>query len=298
MNAIFNPISFSYDMKSIFCTFVLLLVVESTQAQMERKRSIENLPDPELFLSTSLVTAQTVSIVPKGEIQSAISHSFGSIRSGWGDLFGLDNNAAVHLGLDVGIAQNLSLGIGRTSVDDVFDLRFKWMPYRQNSSDSRPVSVGFYLNTALETLEERRFNYSFTERLSYHSSLMVARQFGRKITLQLSPSLSHFNTLILQDNSSLQHTVFSTLFLGRLQLNERNSLSFETVPILSDPKAIHHWAFSYEIETGGHVFQLFLQSGYLFTEQYIVKQTSDSFWEGDIRLGFAIHRVFQLKKKK
>ena len=76
MNAIFNPISFSYDMKSIFCTFLLLLVVESTQAQMERKRSIENLPDPELFLSTSLVTAQTVSIVPKGEIQSAISHSF------------------------------------------------------------------------------------------------------------------------------------------------------------------------------------------------------------------------------
>ena len=109
-------------MKSIFFTLLLLLVVESTQAQMERKRSIENLPNPELFLSTSLVTAQTVNIVPKGEIQSAISHSFGSIRSGWGDLFGLDNNAAVHLGLDVGIAQNLSLGIGRTSVDDVFDL--------------------------------------------------------------------------------------------------------------------------------------------------------------------------------
>ena len=191
MNAIFNPISSSYDMKSIFFTFFLLLVVESTQAQMERKRSIENLPNPELFLSTSLVTAQTVNIVPKGEMQSAISHSFGSIRSGWGDLFGLDNNAAVHLGLDVGIAQNFSLGIGRTSVDDVFDLRFKWMPYRQNSSNSRPVSVGFYLNTALETLEERRFNYSFTERLSYHSSLMVARQFGRKITL-LCLILTHF----------------------------------------------------------------------------------------------------------
>ena len=170
------------------------------------------------------------------------------------------------------------------------------MPYRQNSSNSRPVSVGFYLNTALETLEERRFNYSFTERLSYHSSLLLARQFGRKITLQLSPSLSHFNTLISQDNNLLQHTVFSTLFLGRLQLNERNSLSFETVPILSDPESIHHWAFSYEIETGGHVFQLFLQSGYLFTEQYIIKQTTDSFWDGDIRLGFAIHRVFQMKK--
>ena len=285
------------SIKTLFCIALLALVAETAYAQMERKRSIENLPDPELFLSTSLVSAQTVSIVPKGEIQSAISHSFGPIRSGWGDLFGLDNNAAVHLGIDVGIAKNLSLGIGRTSVDDVFDMRFKWMPYRQNNSKSHPVSVGFYLNTALETLEERRFDYSFAERLSYHSSILIARQFNSAITLQISPSISHFNTLISQNNRPLQHTVFSTLFLGRLKLNERNSFSFETVPILSDPEATHHWAFSYEIETGGHVFQLFLQSGYLFTEQYIIKQTSDSFWDGDIRLGFAIHRVFQMKKK-
>lgn len=293
MNAILH---FS-NIKLLLCSTLLLLVVESVQAQMERKRSLDKLPDPELFLSTSLVSAQTVSIVPKGEIQSAISHSFGHIRSGWGDLFGLDNNASVHLGLDVGIAENLSLGIGRTSVDDVFDMRLKWIPFRQNSSNSRPLSVGLYLNTALETLEERRFDYSFTERLSYHSSILIARQFSSKITLQISPSVTHFNTLIAQNKNPLQHTIFSALFLGRLKLNERNSLSFETVPILSDSEAIHHWAFSYEIETGGHVFQLFLQSGYLFTEQYIIRQTVDSFWNGDIRLGFAIHRVFQVKKR-
>ena len=292
-----NSILHSSTIKLLLCSTLLLLVVESVQAQMERKRALDKLPDPELFLSTSLVSAQTVSIVPKGEIQSAISHSFGHIRSGWGDLFGLDNNASVHLGLDFGIAENLSLGIGRTSVDDVFDVRLKWIPFRQNSSNSRPLSVGLYLNTALETLEERRFDYSFTERLSYHSSILVARQFGSKITLQISPSVTHFNTLIAQNKIPLQHTIFSALFLGRLKLNERNSLSFETVPILSDSEAIHHWAFSYEIETGGHVFQLFLQSGYLFTEQYIIRQTVDSFWNGDIRLGFAIHRVFQVKKR-
>ncbi len=284
-------------MRLLFYIFFFLLFYDSAQAQMERKRATKNMPDTELFSSTSLVTAQTVSIVPKGEMQSAISHSFGTIRSGWGDLFGLDNNAAVHLAIDYGITKNLSLGLGRTSVDDVFDLRLKWMPYRQSNFDNKPVSMGIYFNIGLETLEERRFNYSFNERLSYHSSFFIARRFGNRISLQLSPSLSHFNTLVSQNTNNLDHTTFSALFLGRLKLNETNFLCFETVPINTDPESVSHWAFSYEIASGGHVFQLFLQSGYLFTEQYIIKQTSDSFWDGDIRLGFAIHRVYQMKRK-
>lgn len=284
-------------MRLLFYIFFSLLFFDSAQAQMERKRATKNMPDTELFSSTSLVTAQTVSIVPKGEMQSAISHSFGTIRSGWGDLFGLDNNAAVHLAVDYGITKNLSLGLGRTSVDDVFDLRLKWMPYRQSNFDNKPISMGIYFNIGLETLEERRFNYSFNERLNYHSSFFIARRFGNRISLQLSPSLSHFNTLVSQNTNNLDHTIFSALFLGRLKLNEKNFLCFETVPINTDPESVSHWAFSYEIATGGHVFQLFLQSGYLFTEQYIIKQTSDSFWDGDIRLGFAIHRVYQMKRK-
>ena len=55
-----NSILHSSTIKLLLCSTLLLLVVESVQAQMERKRSLDKLPDPELFLSTSLVSAQTV----------------------------------------------------------------------------------------------------------------------------------------------------------------------------------------------------------------------------------------------
>lgn len=274
---------------------LLFLINASVYAQMERTRVGSSLPDTEIFLTSTLVGTQTVQLTPAGELQSIISHSFGPIRSGWSDLFGLDNNAAVHLGLDYGLSDAISIGIGRTSVRDVFDLRYKWVPLRQNSGKKQLYSLGVYGNLAIETLPERRFDYTFQERLSFYTSLLFARQFYDRVSIQFSPSVLHFNTLLADDREIISHTIFSAIVSGRLKLNERQSLSFEYVGYTNMENDTKHLALSYEIETGGHVFQLFLQSGYHFSEQYLIAFTQDQFFNGDIRMGFAIHRVFQLK---
>lgn len=284
-------------MKQISLLILSYLLSFPLYAQMERTRAVNSLPDTEVFLTSTLVGTQTVQLTPSGELQSIISHSFGPIRSGWVDLFGLDNNAAVHLALDYGVSDDLTIGIGRTSVRDVFDFRYKWVPLRQNAGTNQTFSLGLYGNVAVETLKERRFDYTFGERLSFYHSLILARQFYNRISFQLSPSIIHFNTLLANDRAPLSHTLFSTIVSGRLKLNERQSLSFEYVGYTHNTDAPNHLALSYEIETGGHVFQLFLQSGYHFSEQYLIAYTEDDFLKGDIRMGFAIHRVFQLKGK-
>jgi hypothetical protein len=51
-------------------------------------------------------------------------------------------------------------------------------------------------------------------------------------------------------------------------------------------------AVGLDIETGGHVFQLFFTSSQWLTEQHVVARNVDDFLSGDFRIGFNVNRVF------
>jgi hypothetical protein len=72
--------------------------------------------------------------------------------------------------------------------------------------------------------------------------------------------ISHFNTVVQRDiNTKLYNTVYGIGFAGRFKINARKSISFEYLPVIgnriSDTK--NHAALVYELETGGHVFQIY-----------------------------------------
>ena len=56
--------------------------------------------------------------------------------------------------------------------------------------------------------------------------------------------------------------------------------------------------FGFEIETGGHVFQLMFTNTLAPFEKGFITETVDEFWDGDIRFGFNISRIFQLGQKR
>ena len=57
-------------------------------------------------------------------------------------------------------------------------------------------------------------------------------------------------------------------------------------------------AKGFDLETGGHVFQLFATNGRGAIEEYYIPQSSGSWLEGDIRIGFNITRAFTIKQPK
>ena len=54
----------------------------------------------------------------------------------------------------------------------------------------------------------------------------------------------------------------------------------------------------YEIETGGHVFQIHLSNSTGLTERSFIAETSGRWSKGDIHFGFNVSRVFSVKKPK
>ncbi|NNF04707.1 MAG: hypothetical protein HKN17_09585, partial [Rhodothermales bacterium] len=80
----------------------------------------------------------------------------------------------------------------------------------------------------------------------------------------------------------------------RYVLNNYVSVSAEYLPVLGDRSDETTDAFSagVNIETGGHVFQLFLTTSQWITPQYTIARNTDAFFDGDFRLGFNVNRVF------
>ncbi|GAB5408917.1 MAG: DUF5777 family beta-barrel protein [Balneolaceae bacterium] len=289
-------------MKKIILSFFVLsfFTVSVTNAQMARTRAVPDGPVDELFLIGSVAGMSTVTNLEKNNLNSLIMHNFGLISSGIEDFYGLDDNANVRLGIDYGVTDKLTVGIGRTSEEDNVDLRFKYTLLRQLKSDKIPVEVAIKGDIGINTQKERRFDFEFEERLNYFGSIMIARKFNDKITLQVAPMVSHFNTVVQLTQEPPENTHYALGLGGRLKLDERKSLTFEYLPVLGSRTdgTKNHLAFAYEIETGGHVFQIFLMSGRWFTEQHLIARNEFDFFAGDFRLGFNVNRVFSFNKKR
>jgi hypothetical protein len=57
-------------------------------------------------------------------------------------------------------------------------------------------------------------------------------------------------------------------------------------------------SLGFDIETGGHVFQLHFTNSRGMTERQFITETPGSWGNGDIHFGFNISRVFQIGKRK
>lgn len=133
------------------------------------------------------------------------------LAGGIEEFWGLDQGAAVRLGIDYGITDRLSIGIGRTSREDNVDLRFKYTVLQQMKSDKIPVEVSIKGDLGINTQQERRFDFSTRDRLNMFGSVAVARKFSDALSLQIAPMVSHFNTVVIEtEDQNPRHTHFAT----------------------------------------------------------------------------------------
>ncbi len=285
--------------KLILTLLIFFITSHSLMAQMERRRAVQDGPVEDIFLAGSIAGLSTVRVLPKNNLNSMVMHNFGLVSGGIADFYGLDGGAAVRLGIDYGLTDKLDIGIGRTGLEDVVDLRAKYLILEQLKSDKMPVQLAVKVDLGISTQKERRFDYTFVERLNYLTSIMIARKFNDNLSLQVAPMISHFNTVAKElQNEKYYNTIFSVGFAGRYKLNRRNAFAFEYLPVIGkrNPNTKDHFALTYEIDTGGHVFQLFFMSGRWFTEQHLLARTDTNILDMDFRFGFNINRFFGLGK--
>ena len=254
------------------------------------------------FKSTRIMNGHSIERMPEGQLDVRISHRFGTLNSGAYNFFGLDQSN-IHLGLEYGITNWLMVGVGRSEFEKTYDGFAKFSILRQSTGlKEMPVSVSVVTSIALKTIkfpDQTRTNY-FTSRLAYVAQVLVARKISEGFSLQLTPSYIHRNLVATELDPN------DILALGagaRLKLTKRVSLNGEYFYIANpktymNPQIYNPLSLGFDIETGGHVFQLFFTNSLGMTEKQFIGATTGQWKKGDIHFGFNISRVFTLKKHR
>lgn len=244
------------------------------------------------FKSTHVINGHSVETRSNGTLEFNIGHRFGTLNSGYNELWGLDYSR-VRLGLEYGVTDNLTFGIGRSSFNKTLDVFGKYRFLRQ--SKSSPITATIFSSFA-RNLDQNAMQDGI-ERNAYTWQLLLARKFNTNFSFQISPTFIQRNRVATRQDDNF---LIAIGIGGRYKVSNRVAIVSEYYPQLSnyDAQFFNAVAFGVDIETGGHVFQLHFTNAVQMNEKGFIGETTEDFWEGGIHYGFNIVRVFDLKPNK
>lgn len=252
------------------------------------------------FKANRIINLHSIENTAKGVMDIKISHRFGFINTGIQELFGLDQ-ASIRIGADYGLTDNIMLGLGRSSYEKTYDGFLKLKLIRQKKGAKYfPFSLSILSSAAAKTIPFRdpdRENY-FSSRLYYCHQILIARKFSEAFSLQLSPTVVHRN---LVKTNSESNDVYSLAIGGRMKLTKRTSVNAEYIYVFENqlaPGYVNSLSLGFDIETGGHVFQLHFTNSTSMIEKGFITETVGRWDQGDIHFGFNVSRVFTMVSKK
>ena len=247
-----------------------------------------------IFKGTRIINGQSVELPAKGNLQFLIEHRFGTINSGAYELWGLDQ-AQMRMSFDYGLTNNTAIGLARNSFQKTFEASIKSRLVRQKINGGSPISITSYnavFANSIRWANPERANL-FSSRLSYAHQIMIARKFNSSLSLQLTPSLIHRN---LVDKKDINNDYVALGIGGRYKLTKRVSLNAEYFYQFKRLNELFENSLSigFDIETGGHVFQLHVTNSQGMFERAFIGETTGKWSAGDLYFGFNISRVFGL----
>lgn len=308
-------------MKKIFLLLNILLCIavvsnaqDSTQTNTtEEKPVVKPKYAKATFRSTRIINMQSTEMLTQGDLQLMISHHFGHL---WNSDAGTDN-LAQFFGLNSGIANtyiaidytakswaNVGVSLAGKSYYEGW-LKFKLLRQQTGVHDI-PVSVAWYslMNVnAAKNANDEGFGWN---RFSFLHQLLIARKFNDKLSLELIPTLVHYNYVAYGINND--NNIFSLGMAGKYKLGTSKSVVVEYSRQLNmyqnvmdqngnmtnyNPDLL---SVGMEFSTGGHVFGFFIgttTASSLFDQ--LTKNTS-SLRKVEFALGFNLNRSFNLRK--
>lgn len=252
------------------------------------------------FKSARVANGHSIETSAGGEMDMIISHRFGRINQGVSELFGLDQ-ANMRIGLAYGINDRITVALGRSNILKTYDGYLKAKLLRQASGENAfPITITGLAGMAIQTTPVSGLNREpkFSDKVSYYYQLHLARKISDKLSIQVSPTMVHLNLVNVQGDPN---NVGSLGLSGRYKLTKSTSVNVEYYHLLTPFQSAdirNNLTIGFDIETGGHVFQLVFSNTRAMTENLFITNTTGDWGNGDIHFGFNIHRTFNLVKKR
>lgn len=256
------------------------------------------------FKATRVINGHSVEMLAKGDLEFRIAHRFGRLNTGAVDLWGLDL-ADNRIGLDYGITHWMMVGLGRSSFNNVVDGFAKFKLLRQQSEASsfkEHFSVNWFSNIMLDGRPDPlgAWDENLNDRFSFAHMLIVGHKFNERFSLQLSPTAIYQTYVAAAEDENLRFALGSA---ARIKLTQRVAITAEhfwRIPHAGSDRspafqqANDTFSIGFDIETGGHVFQLHFTNSRSMVERGFILENDGRWGDNDIHFGFNITRNFTL----
>ncbi|WP_203257032.1 DUF5777 family beta-barrel protein [Hyunsoonleella ulvae] len=244
------------------------------------------------FKGLKIVNFESTKMVSQKELYFVVSHRFGSIETGIKDFFGLDQ-AVTRLNFIYGISDGINIGVSRSSFQKTYETSLKLRLLRQKSN-GMPFTVVLFnsllINTVLD--KEELPGLEFKHRLSYAVQALISRKFSKDFSLEIIPTLFHDNLVAFDAQTNTQYALG---FGGRHKLSKRWSINFDYGLHLnraSNSPFKNPLSIGFDLETGGHVFQLHFTNAQPMNVNTFLGQATGDWTDGNIFFGFNLSRIF------
>jgi hypothetical protein len=306
--------SFLFTLGLLSLSFVVK-AQEDLLKLVDTTKSAETKKYPSTWKDTKLINVQTTKIVDPGVMEFFILHRFGDVggqgNGGVHTLAGFDIASDIEFAFQFGIFKNFMVGVSRSKQHELIDIDAKYKLLTQSAG--MPVSLALYgdagitpeLNTTFYNGADSATPRSLMDKLSYFGEMIIDRRFSDHISLELLGGAQHRNYILKSENYSNQsmdgNTIPFAAVGGRIMFNKHSSLVFDYYYIVSQYRMnntanayYNPFSIGYEVETGGHIFEINFSNAAFLDENNIIPYTQGNWLKGGFKLGFTISRVFNL----
>jgi hypothetical protein len=277
---------------------------DSLMSMLDAGAPVKKEPVTATFKATRIINSSSVENLGMGILDFRIDHRFGQLNEGAQNFFGVDN-ATTKIAFDYGVTNWLMVGLAHDVLnkEDNGFLKIKLLRQKINGT---PVTVSYVGAMSIQTTPVPSLpsgeSWLFSNRLYYAHQILIARKFTDRLSLQLMPTVVHYN---LVDSTKFSNNTFAIGVGGRIKVSRRVAITGEYFYRINNTNMLYEGQQTYnslsvgvDIETGGHVFQMMLTNSQGMTERAYIGQTTDSWSKGAIHFGFNISRVFTVVKPR
>ena len=278
--------------------FLVLPFIGFAQEDETKKEEVKEKLERSAFESTTLIDNATNVVFGKNTLEIQMAHRFGLINNpkAENDLAGFWAPANIRIGVAYGIHDRVTLGFGTTKDGRLQDFNYKVALLRQTRSNKMPVSVTYYGNFTVDARKPEGRFYHIQDRYSNFNQLIIAKRFSPKLSLQIAPSVSHYNIV----QNTMRNDMVAIAFGGRYKISPQTSIIVDYSQPLTEfyshnpPPGV---SFGVEFGTSAHTFQLFAtnysgivpQQNYMFNKNTGISEGKQG---GEFLIGFNITRNY------
>ena len=275
---------------------ILVFSFSNAFAQDEPEEDTGIKPVRAAFESSVLIDNQTTLVPAKGTFEFMIQHRFGTVENGISDLYGLYAPSNIRLGFTYTIMDKfgpLSIGFGTTKDNRYLDFNVKYAILQQTRNGKIPVSITYFGNMGIKAQGEKEElpNGNSSDRYSYFHQVLISRKLSTRLTVQIAPSLSHFNVV----EKEMKNDHIAIAIGGRFKFSDQSSIILNVDQPITKHTAYNpqpNVSIGIEISTSAHAFQVFLTNySSIVPQQNNVYNNKDP-WSGDFLIGFNITRLW------